>query len=180
MAHLVKCAICARMFDRDKIQAVRHGVNRYSHYDCEPDGELVPLPDSPPKKEKKESKEDPDLVALKDYISLKYGNKANWPMITKQIKDLHENKNYTYSGILKSLIYFYDVQGNTTEKSNGGIGIVEYTYQKAYDYYLAIFMARQNTKDIEFQPIVKEYTISLPKARGVKKKLLEWGLDDEE
>lgn len=176
MAHLVKCAICSRMFDRDKIQAVRHGSNRYSHYECEPDGEKVELPQ--PKK--KEVKEDSNLKELKNYISLKYGNKANWPLITKQIKDLHDNKKYTYSGMLKSLVYFYDVQNNSIEKSNGGIGIIDYVYKQAYNYYLSIFMARQNSQEIEFKPVIKEYIIPIPKARGIKNKLLDWSIDDEE
>ena len=180
MSHIVKCAICGKQFDRDKIQAVDHGSRRYSHYTCEPDKELVPMPDPPPKKEKKVAAEDPDLVELKDYIALKYGEKANWPLITRQIKDFHDNKNYTYSGMLKSLVYFYDVKGNTIEKSNGGIGIIDYQYKDAYNYYLSIFMARQNSQDVEFKPVVKEYTIPIPKARGIKNKLLDWSIDDEE
>jgi len=170
--HIVKCAICNKQFDTNVIQAVKHGTRRYSHYTCEPDGELVPLEQKP--------QEDPDLKELKDYIALKYGEKANWPLITRQIKDFHDNKNYTYSGMLKSLVYFYDVKGNTIEKSNGGIGIVDYQYKDAYNYYLSIFMARQNSQDVEFKPVVKEYTIPIPKARGVKNKLLDWSIDDEE
>ena len=182
MAHMVKCAVCQKMFDRDKIQAVYHGSNRYSHYDCEPDKELVPLPDPPPKKvkEKEKPQEDQDLIALKDYIALKYGNKANWPLITRQIKDFHENKGYTYTGMLKSLTYFYDIKGNKPDSSKGGIGIVDYCYKAAYDYYLAIFMARKNSEDVTYQPIVKEYKIPVPKARGIKNKLLDWSIDDEE
>ena len=171
MAHICKCAICGEQFDRDKIQAVKHGARRYSHYTCEPDGELVPLEIKP--------QEDPDLKKLKDYISLKYGNKANWALINKQIKDFHENKKYSYSGMLKSLIYFLEVKHNTLEKSNGGIGIVEYTYNDAYQYYLDIFMAQQKS-DVEFHPVVKEYKIPIPKARGIKNKLLDWSINDEE
>ena len=171
MAHIVKCAICGKQFDRDKIQAVEHGARRYSHYECEPNGKLVPLPEKP--------KEDEDLTKLKDYISLKYGDKANWVLITKQIKDFHENKKYSYSGMLKSLIYFYDVKNNLVEKSNGGIGIIDYTYNDAYNYYLGIFMAQQKT-NVDFNPIIKEYTIPLPKAQTLKKKLLDWGIDNEE
>ena len=59
MAHKVKCAICGVTFDRDVVQAVKHNGNRFSHYTCEPDKELVPLPEK--------SKEDLDLQELKDY-----------------------------------------------------------------------------------------------------------------
>ena len=174
MSHLVKCAICQKMFDRDVIQAVKHGSRRYSHYDCEPEGEIVPLP-----KKKEKTEEEQQLDELKKYISLKYGNKANWVLITKQIKDFHENKKYSYSGMLKSLIYFYDVKNNSVEKSNGGIGIIDYMYNDAYNYYLGIFMAQQKT-NVDFNPVIKEYTIPLPKAQTLKKKLLDWGIDNEE
>ena len=45
MSHMVTCQICKVRFDRDKIQAVRHNGRLYSHYTCEPDKELVPLPE---------------------------------------------------------------------------------------------------------------------------------------
>lgn len=115
MAHLVKCSICGEQFDRDKIQAVRTGARRYAHQTCNPDGELVPLAEKP--------KEDKDLTKLKEYISKLYGDKANWHLIMKQIKDYQKEYNYSLSGILKSLIWFYEVKGNSLEKSNGGIGM---------------------------------------------------------
>ena len=171
MAHLVVCAICGRQFDRDKEQAVKHNGRRYSHYECEPDKELVPLLIKPDV--------DPALTALKDYIKLKYGAKANWALINKQIKTFHDEKGYSYSGMLKSLTYFLDIKKNTIEKSNGGIGIIEYCYQAAYDYYLAIFLAQQNS-NVEYKQTTKEYVIPLPKARGIKNRLLEWSIEDEE
>ena len=58
MAHLVKCTVCGKQFDRDKIQAVRSGARRYAHYSCKPDGELVPLANPI----------DEDLLELEDYI----------------------------------------------------------------------------------------------------------------
>ena len=177
MAHYCICAICGKSFDRDKVQAVKHGSRRYSHYECEPDGEKVPMPEPKPKKVKEEDK---DLTALKDYIALKYGSKANWALITKQIKNFHDEKKYSYSGMLKSLTYFLDVKKNTIDKSNGGIGIIDYCYQDAYNYYLSIFLARQNSDNVTLTHEVKEYIIPVPKARGIKNKLLEWSLEDEE
>ena len=32
MAHMVKCKVCGKSFDRDKIQAVKVGANRYAHF----------------------------------------------------------------------------------------------------------------------------------------------------
>jgi hypothetical protein len=63
------------------------------------------------------------------------------PRIRTQIKNYLTNYNYTYSGILKALKYFYEIKGNSTEKANEGIGIVPYCYQDAYNYYFSIWVA---------------------------------------
>ena len=172
MAHYCICSVCNSRFDRDKIQAVKSGARRYAHYTCKPDGELVPMEKSP--------SEDPELAALKNYISEIYGNKANWALINKQIKKFHNDNKYSYSGILKSLIYFYEIKHNYVDNSNGGIGIVEYTYDQAYQYYLGIFMAQQNNEDKTLITKVKEFIIKPPHQRGTKNKLLDWSLEDEE
>lgn len=170
MAHLVKCSICGVQFDRDKIQAVRTGARRYAHQTCDPTNtDLVPL------EIKEENKE---LTALKDYINKLYGNTANWVLINKQIKDYQKEYNYTLSGILKSLVWFYEVKANSPEKSNGGIGIVPFCYQDAYNYYYNLFvMQSQNEKNIvELTNKVKEVTIPPPEIR-LPKRL--FNLDDE-
>ena len=175
MSHIVICAICGKKFDRDSIQAVRHGARRYSHALCEPDNtDFVPLVQKP--------EEDPDLKKLKDYITKIYGNKANWPLITKQIKNYTKDKKYSLSGILKSLVWFYDVKHNSVDGSNGGIGIVEYCYQDAYNYYLALFIAQQANADKVLDNEIKEVTITPPEMRGTKQKLIDFGewLDDEQ
>ena len=168
---MCKCAICGIEFDRNSIQAVKHGARRYAHRDCFPEGELVPT--------EKSATEDPDLIALKNYIERIYGTKANWALINKQIKKFHLENKYSYSGILKSLIYFYEVKHNSVDGSNGGIGIVEYTYDQAYQYYLAIFMAQQNNEDKTLVTKVKEFIIKPPHQRGTKNSLLDWAEDED-
>ena len=163
MAHMCICPACGQKFDRDKIQAVKVGARRYGHASCYPDNkDFVPL-------EIKE--EDKDLTALKDYISKKYGAKANWPLINKQIKDF-QSKGFTLSGILKSLVWFYDVKRNSVENSNGGIGICEYCYQDAYNYYYSLFIAQSQNENKDFKSIlnkVKEIVIPVPKVREEKR-----------
>lgn len=174
MAHLVKCSICGKTFDRDKVQAVKVGARRYAHYECKPDGELVPLAQKPA--------EDKDLIALKEYISKLYGDKANWVLITKQIKDYQKDYKYSLSGILKSLIWFYEVKGNSPEKSNGGIGIVPFAYQDAYNYYYSLFVAQSQNATIDVQELtnkVREVTIPIPEIKE-KKRFFKLGDDEEE
>lgn len=171
MAHYCICSVCGIKFDRDRVQAVKSGARRYAHIECFPEGEIVPL-SLPPS-------DDPDLATLKEYIANLYGDKANWALINKQIKKFHKENGYSYSGILKSLVYFYEIKHNSVENSNGGIGIVEYTYQAAYQYYLAIFMAQQNTENKTLFTQIKEFIIKPSKPQGTKKRVISW-FDEEE
>ena len=172
MAHKVICQKCGQQFDRDVEQAVKVSARRYAHYACCPEGELVPLP---------HKQEDPDLAKLKEYISKLFGEKANWALIMKQIKKFHTEKNFSYSGMLKSLVYFFEVQGNSIEKSNGGIGIIEYCYQAAYQYYYNLFVIQSQNKGKDIPSIVtkvREVTIPIPRIPKKKGKFFHF-LDEE-
>lgn len=169
MAHYVVCSKCGVRFDRDKIQAVKTGARRYAHYDCVPTGELVPLP-----------QKDEDLVKLENYIKQLLGNNYNAARVNKQIKDFVNDYGYSFSGILKSLIYFYEVKGNSKEKANGGIGIVPFIYQDAYNYYYDLFIAQKQNESKNVAKIVsriKEVIIRPPQIVLPKR---FFNLDDDE
>lgn len=173
MAHNVKCVICNKTFDRDKIQAVKVSARRYAHHSCKPDGELVPLV---------VKAEDPDLTALKEYAKTLLGDTYVPVRVNKQIKDFKEQYNYTYSGMLKALIYFYEVKGNSVEKANGGIGIIPWIYKDAYNYYYNLWMIKQRNEDKNislYVPQVQEITIPIPQRKPYKKNLFSF-LDEEE
>lgn len=167
---MCKCAICNIDFDRNSIQAVKYGARRYAHFSCYPKGELVEM--------EKKQEEDPDFLKLKNYISSLFET-PNWSMINKQIKDYINNYNYSYLGILKSLIFFYDIKKNDKSKANNAIGIVPYIYQQAYDYYLAIFKAQQNS-DVVLKEETIEYVIKVPQHTKKRIKLLGLGVDEED
>lgn len=173
MAHYCICPKCNVRFDRDKVQAVKVAARRYGHLTCYPDNtDLMPLA-------VKVSKDDEGYSELKDYINNLYGKKANWAMITKQIKDYHKNYDYSYSGILKTLKYFYEVQNHSIEDSNGGIGIVPYTYDAAYDYYYKIYLGQQVNQTAEIKKEVVEVTVDLSAPRKRKIKLFKFlGMED--
>ena len=163
---MCKCAICGKEFDRNAVQAVRHGARRYSHWTCEPNGELVPM----------ENKIDPELDKLNNYIINLLGKDYNAARVKKQIKDFKE-QGMSYSGMLKSLIYFYEVKGNSKEKANGGIGIVPFVYKDAYNYYYDLFMAQQRNENKKpFIERVREIIIKPPK---VEKPVKLFDLDKE-
>lgn len=170
--HLVKCAICGEQFDTNVIQAVKHGARRYAHYSCYPEGELVPLG----------TEADPELQKLKKYIEDLFGDKANWALINKQIKSYQNDNGYSLSGILKSLIYFYEIKGNPKDptKGNGGIGIVPFCYNDAYQYYYNLFMAQEMNKDKTLATKIKEIFIKPPQYRGTKQQFFNLGDSDDE
>lgn len=170
MAHYVICSVCGKKFDRDTVQAVKTSARRYAHYTCKPDGELIPLP-----------QKDPDLTKLENYIQKLLGDDYNRARVNKQIKDYVDKDGYSYSGILKSLIYFYEVKGNSKEKANGGIGIVPFIYKDAYNYYYSLFLAQTQNQEKDIVAItskVKEITIPVPKIIE-KKRFFNVEVEDE-
>lgn len=156
MAHYVICSVCGKRFDRDKVQAVKSNARRYAHQSCYPQGEIVPLPQV-----------DEDLQKLNEYIEKLLGNNYNKARVKQQLKSFKEEYNYSYSGILKSLVYFYEVKGNSIDKANGGIGIVPFIYQDAFNYYYSLWQAQSvnQTKHINTLPKVKEVIIKLPEVK---------------
>ena len=128
------------------------------------------------------TKEDLDKMKLEQYINKLFHTDYVDPRIQKQIKNYIKEYNFTYSGILKSLVYFYEVKQNPVEKSNDGIGIVPWVYKQAFNYYYAIWLAQQkNTnKTVEnYIPKETEIIIPRPKPKPHKKHLFSF-LDDKE
>ena len=104
------------------------------------------------------------------------------PRVRKQINEFINKYNYSYSGIYRSLEYFYEIKGNSKEKANGGIGIVPYVYQDAYNYYYNLWLAKERNKgkDVkEFIPKTIEVKIPPPQ-RKIKVKKKFTFLDEEE
>ena len=111
------------------------------------------------------------------------------PRIKQQIKKYVEEYGYTYSGIMKALIYYYEIKGNKFDfaKTNGGIGIVPFVYEKAYNYYYSIWEAQQaqqrqlsESSSIDvYIPKTIEVHIPIPQREERKRKLFTF-LDEEE
>lgn len=116
----VKCPWCEEWFKTNEVEYnYDTKLKRYFHSHCY----------------KKYERELEHKEELKEYILNMFDYKGLGPKINSQIKKYRTEMNFTYEGILKSLKYFYDVKGNSTEKANGGIGIVPYVYQEANNYY---------------------------------------------
>ena len=208
MAHNVKCFYCGSNFDRDKEAFVQPSSRRYAHAACylrkkQTKPELPELTIIDPsdivtciycKKTFDKSKE-----PFKVFSNGKYAHQECFDLeqtreltdqekLEKQIKDYVTNYGYTYSGIHKALIYYYEVKGNKFDegKAQGGIGIVPYVYQNAFNYYYAIWEAQQKQEHIhdassleEYIPKVVEVRIPVPKRQERKRALFSF-LDEEQ
>ena len=98
------------------------------------------------------------------------------------MNDYIKEYQYTYSGMLKALIYFYEVKGHDKNKANGGIGIIPFIYKDAYNYYYNLWMIQQSNKDknvIDYVPKLKEIKIPIPKKEPRKRSVFTF-LDEQE
>lgn len=168
--HKVKCKYCGKIFDRDKVPFKQVSAQRYAHYEC-----AVAAENS-------KKQEDIDKEELENYIKKLLNEDFISPRVRKQINSFIEQYNYTYSGMRKALIYFYEVKGNDKSKANGGIGIIPYCYKQAYDYYYSLWLAKQKNEDKDittYVPQTKVVRIPVPQRKIRKRKLFTF-LDDDE
>lgn len=164
---IVICCICKKKINKktDKYKQLSKG--RYAHLTCA---------------EIEEKREKTDAEKLDNYLMELFDWEYVQPRVKKQISNYIEEYNFTYSGIQKSLEYFYHIKGNPIEKANGGIGIVPYVYRDAYNYYYALWEAKQKNKGIKVRDYITEIKeISIPPPqRNLRKRQLFTFLDEEE
>lgn len=168
MAHYVTCVYCKLRFDRDKEPTTQISARRYAHEECAK------------KHQKEKTQEEKDLEDLENYIMKLFNEPYVNAKVRKQIKDYRKEYNYTYSGMLKTLIWFYEIKGNSIDKANGGIGIIPFVYKNACDYYYSLYIAKlsNESKNIkEYKPKIKEIEIISPAVKIKKPKL--FNLDDD-
>lgn len=172
MAKYVICPYCNLRFDRDKEEYQVVG-RRYAHIKCFEEAE------------KNKSKEEKDKEELEKYIMKLLNETKINPRVRKQLKSYIEEENYTYSGILKALVYHYEVKNGDVSKANGGIGIVPYVYKDAYNYYYSLWLANQRNEykmsivKTDYTPRQEEVRIKIPQRKEKKRKLFSF-LDKEE
>jgi hypothetical protein len=123
-----------------------------------------------------------DKEILYNYICELFKEDYVNPRIQKQIAQYMKEYNYTYNGIYLTLKYWYEVKHNDITKANGGIGIVPYVYNTAYNYNYAIWLAKQSNENKvmeDYKPTVREIRIRRPE-RKIKKRRRFAFLDEEE
>ena len=171
---MVTCIYCKQRFDRDKIPAIEVKNRRYAHKECVK------------RKEELLTQEEKDKEAFYEYVKKLLGDDYTPAKIAVQVKHYLTDYKFTYSGMLQSLIYFYEIKGNNIEKAKGGIGIIPFIYKDAYNYYYALWLANENNKDKDvstYVPEVIEVTIPKPKKQIRKRRkfmFLDWEEKDGE
>ena len=163
---LVKCLYCGQQFDRLSEPNVKIG-RRYAHEKCynNQDQEQLQL--------------EKDKHDFYQYIKEIYGSDYNYVSISKQAETYIKQYNFTYSGMLKSLKWFYEVKHNNKESANGRIGIIPYIYEEAKKYYYNLYLAQQRNKDIKtYRLEVKEIVIASPRMYIAPPKLFDLGEEE--
>lgn len=162
----VNCFWCSKAMlptDKDVVE-LKNMYGRYAHKDC---AEKHPAD---------------DIEKLRVYIIQLYECKDDdsWPRLMLQAQTIAKEYNFTYSGMMKSLEYFYRVKGNPIDK-NKGIGIIPYVYKQARDYYYNLYLAQQANKDKNIDDYIPkdiEVHISVPQ-RDIRQRKLFTFLDEE-
>ena len=187
MSHIVICKYCNEKFDRDTIPFVQVAARRYAHATCAKErGINLPVIDPNNMVICKYCNKTLDIrdavkittgcfahpecvdhltdsEILDQYIMKIFEVDYVPPNIKKQINQYVKDYRFTYSGILKSLKYFFEVKKQPINKNSQTIGIVPYIYQQAYNYYYTIWLANQKNQDATIEkPKVVEIQIQRP------------------
>lgn len=169
----VTCIYCKKTFNKNEESFKLFSNGKYAHQSCF---------------DIDQTRELTDQEKLERYIMKLFDSDYVYAKIKNQIKDYVTNHGFSYSGIHKALIYYYEVKGNKFDKgkAQGGIGIVPYVYQHAFNYYYAIWEAQQKQEYIrdassleDYIPKVIEVHVPVPKRQIKKRKLFSF-LDEEE
>lgn len=148
---MAKCIYCGEQFDRNQEEWVAINARRYAHKKCHTAAEAG------------KTQEEKDYEALTQYIKKVFSYSTIPAKITRQITDYKKQYNFTYSGMLKALTWWFDVKKNTTENTNGGIGILPYIYNDAKTYYYGLFIAQMTNKNKEVNTKIEEVEIAPPR-----------------
>ena len=155
MAHPVKCVYCGKKFDRDIEPTKSVSAHRYAHIQCWEEHEA------------NMSQEEKDIKAFYDYVKNLFKEDYNYILTKKLAERYIKENNYTYSGMLKTLKWYYEKEGNSLDKSNGSIGIIPYIYKQALNYYYALYQAQLVNKEKNISNFIlpKERIINIESPR---------------
>lgn len=169
-AHKVKCRYCGKEFDTN-IEPYHLLARRYAHMSCYE--EYL----------KKEAQDKKDEKDLESYVIKLFNIQTDFlpNNLKKQINDFKTTYNYTYSGMLKTLHWWFDIKKNSVDESRNSLGIIPYIYKQALQYYYNLYMAKQINIDKDVSKYINpevEVIYSEP-PRKEKYKVSLFNLDEE-
>lgn len=169
---IVKCLYCGVSFDANVEPFVKPRTNRYAHTACHE------------KHQANKTQEERDYEELVEYIKHLFGSTPN-PRVWKQVKEYRDTYGFSYSGMCKTLRWWFELKGNDIEKANGGIGIIPYVYDQACAYYYALYVAAISNEDKDVSQCVarvREFIIEPPRIERRPPRLfnLDYEEEDEE
>ena len=146
----VTCIYCKQTMDRrnqDICIMVKEG--KYAHKACQ---------------EAEDKRELTDEEKLAKYIESLYNMDYVPPNIQKQIKTYIKNYNYSYSGMLKALIYGIEITKKfNVDVTRPSIAFLPYIYNDAYNYYYSLWLAQEVNTNINIKaPEIENITIQSP------------------
>ncbi len=117
------------------------------------------------------------------YILQLYGLKDDFvlPRYMLQLSSFEKQYNFTYSGMLKALKYWYEVKKHPVDKTKG-LGIIPYVYKQAYDYYYSLWLAEEQNKTKNLDDYIpQDIVVVIPSPqREIEKRKRFTFLDSEE
>lgn len=86
---------------------------------------------------------------LYDYIALKYNIEFPTGFMLRQIREYHDTRKYSYTAILTTLKYMFEIEKVSIEQRNG-LGLVPYYMEKAKRHYKKIRSAGETASNLAF------------------------------
>lgn len=105
-----------------------------------------------------------DYNNLKEYLKALF-HKETIPLSWENYIDKLVKMGRTYSGIQGSLYYFYEIKGNIPTTDGSALGIVDYVYDEAKDYFAEI--AKRDEYNSNFKEGAKKrvWKMSVPQKK---------------
>lgn len=163
---IVTCSICNSKFDKNTTEWVKTGAYTYAHKSCIEQQDFKKTP------------EERDYDLLIRYVNKQFNTDTISEKMRRQISDYHKTYNYTYSGMLKTLMYWFEVQKKNVADCHFSLGIIPYIYDDAYRFYYNIYETNCLNADIEIKKLYnirREVVIKAPRGGGQKVK--EFNID---
>ena len=182
MSHVVKCRLCKKTFDTDKLNQddwIMPSAKYYYHTQCYEDWKVN-------KNNVKVTGRDTDFwyASLIDYLYRDIKMEVDFQKVASQWKNFNvPSKKMTPKGIYFAVRYYYDVLKGSIGKAQGGIGIVPNIYQEAAEYWTNLEIKKSGTIEQIIQQIEQRENRPVQQIiqrQTAPKKKIKWGLDDIE